>query len=113
MLSALFVAGAMLAQAQPFPAGPPEAAPPPAPAAAAQSGKTVSPLVIAPDTTDKPAPSLKKYVLVCRDEAVLGTLFPKKVCATQAQFAERQREDQKEVREWQALRPYKDPSSSK
>ncbi|THD65050.1 hypothetical protein [Phenylobacterium sp.] len=109
MLTAL-IAATVLALAGPAvtsrPQDPSAAAPVEPPAAAAPEGKTVSPLVIAPQAP-APAPDLKKYLLVCHDEPVLGSLFPKQVCATQAQRKERRDIDQAEVRRWQALRPGK------
>lgn len=79
--------------------------PSPAEAAAAPNGKTVSPLTVTPGL--KPNIDVRKNTVVCHEEPVLGSHFPKKVCATQAQLDQRTREDQEQVREWQALRPYK------
>jgi hypothetical protein len=38
---------------------------------------------------------------------VLGSLFPKEICAKREDIAQRRREDQQYVRETQALRPFK------
>ena len=110
MLTVL-IAAAIFAQATPAAGPSPEDSPavvigPRTPAAAAPNGKTVSPLIIEPDAK-APAPDIKKYTLVCHDEPVLGTLFPKKICATQAQINDRRDIDQDTVRKMQALRPGK------
>jgi hypothetical protein len=76
----------------------------PSPAAAPAS--TVSPVTVnGKKASAKPDGS----EVVCRTEPVLGTLFPKKICASRDQFAERTRQDQKETREATNLRPYKIP----
>jgi hypothetical protein len=112
MLTVL-IAAAIFAQATPAAGPSPEDSPavvigPRTPAAAAPNGKTVSPLVIAPEANaPPPGVDIKKYTLVCHDETVLGSLFPKKVCATRAEFNERRDIDQDEVRRMQALRPGK------
>jgi hypothetical protein len=110
MLTAL-IAAVIFVQAAPAAAPSPESSPaavavPSAPNAAPPDGKTVSPLIIEPDAK-APAPDIKKYTLICHDEAVLGSLLPKKVCATQAQFKDRRDIDQETVRRMEALRPGK------
>jgi hypothetical protein len=87
----------MLQQAAPVAAS--AAAAPPAPAAT-----TVSPAVVA---GKKPAADPNQ--VVCRTEAVIGTLFPKKTCATRKELAERAVEDQQATRQATAIRPYADP----
>ena len=78
-----------------------------APQAVAPPGTTISPAEV---TAPKPkAAEVKKNQLICRDEPVLGTLFPKRVCATRSEITERQRWDQKDTRESTNLRPWKDP----
>ncbi|HEY3949976.1 hypothetical protein [Phenylobacterium sp.] len=72
--------------------------------AAAPSGPTASPLTVTPKVPDKV--EIQKRRLVCQDEPVLGTLFPKRVCATQEEITERRRVDQAATRQAQALRPY-------
>jgi hypothetical protein len=93
MLGAILTATILFAQAAPETTPPAAAAPPPA--------GSVSPLTV----TGKKAEAEKE--VVCHSEPVLGSLFPKKVCATRQALAERTREDQERVREWTALRPYK------
>src|SRR6202000_2856612 len=44
--------------------------------------------------------------VVCRSETVLGTLFPKRFCATRGEMAERTRQDQDQLRKDTSLRPY-------
>ncbi|HEX5263351.1 MAG TPA: hypothetical protein VFW13_07480, partial [Phenylobacterium sp.] len=83
----------------PAPAAPPSAAP------GAAAGKTVSPVVVTP--IPQPTFEAKKNTVVCHDEQVLGSMFPKKVCATETQRAERRSEDQEQLRQWTALKPYK------
>jgi hypothetical protein len=51
------------------------------------------------------APSAKSQ-MVCQSEPVLGSLFPKKICATREETAQRRDVDQAETRKAQALRPY-------
>ena len=102
MIGAVLTAALLLAQASPDAAAAPAAASPP-PAAAPASGNAVSPLTV---TGGKP-PAEDPHEVVCHSEVLLGSLFPKKVCASRQALTERKREDQAEVRRWQALRPYK------
>ena len=70
---------------------------------AAPGGKTVSPLLIAP--VAKPSASdIQKYTMVCHNETVLGSMFPKKVCASQAQSTERRDIDQAAVRQMEVIK---------
>ncbi|WP_394764356.1 hypothetical protein [Phenylobacterium sp.] len=90
MIAVVFAAAVVLAQAAP--AAAPNASAPPASTPHGVSGVTV--------TGDKP----KKRVVdptevICHKEAVLGSLFPKQVCAQRQEFAQRTREDQKDVRD--------------
>jgi hypothetical protein len=78
-------------------------------AAAAAPSSTVSPVTVNGSPTAVKAHGSE---MVCRDEPVLGTLFPKRICASRDQFAERQREDQKEARESTNLRPFKDEANN-
>lgn len=105
MISAIFAAAIMFAQATPAVAAPDTAAAavPPASTPHGVSGVTV--------TGEKPkkgAPDPKE--VVCHKERVMGTLFPKEICARREDIADRQRVDQKTVRDSQALRPWKDPA---
>jgi hypothetical protein len=95
MISALLIAAAMFAQAAP--ASDPS---PPAPPAA-QSPKDLSGVTV----TAKKKTDVDQKEVVCHSEAVLGSMFPKKVCASREAFAERRNVDQAEVRRWTALRP--------
>jgi hypothetical protein len=105
MISAILSAAALLLlQAAPNAA----AASAPAPAAAASApGAPVSPVTV----TGKKDPNLAAKEVVCHKEPVMGTLFPREVCARRDEIAERRRVDQATTRETQALRPWRDPSS--
>lgn len=93
--------GAVLATAMLFAQASPAAEPPPS---APGTGNVVTPLVVTPD---KPAAKGQDpNELVCHSEVLLGSLFPKKICARRGELAERKQVDQAEVRKWQALRPY-------
>jgi len=96
MISLLLAAGVLFAQAEPA------AAPAPPPAAHAVSPVTV---------TGKKAKALDPNEVVCRKEPVLGSLFPKEICATRQELADRRNLDQASTRQSQALRPWKDPAS--
>ena len=69
--------------------------------------KTVSPVTVSPETQRKLKDEVAKRELVCTNEKVIGSLFPKQVCATKEEFAERRAYDQAELKRAQALRPYK------
>ena len=79
MITIIFAAAALLAEVTP--AAPPPAAPP---AAAA------TPVA-------KPDPRVNKLGLICRNEAVLGSRFPKKVCFTPADLAVRTQDDRADL----------------
>ena len=120
MLSAL-AAVVIFAQAAPdaaqSSAAPPLAAPTPAEGAKGVittsmtttpqvKAKTVSPVEISPEQR-KLNDEVAKRQLVCEKQQVIGTLFPKQVCATKEEIADRRNLDQAEVRKMQALRPYR------
>jgi hypothetical protein len=69
--------------------------------AAPPAAGSVSPLTV----TGKKADAEKQ--VVCHSEPVLGSLFPKTVCASRQAQAERTRDDQEQVREMTALKPFK------
>jgi hypothetical protein len=103
MVGAVLIASVLLAQAAPDAAAQPAVG-----AAAAVKATVVSPVTV---TATKPADAATSGdELVCRNEAVLGTLFPKKVCARRADRMERRRVDQAEIRRDQAQRPWRDPA---
>ena len=100
MISAFLMAAAIFAQAQPAAAAAPSTAAPSAapPAAGAPhdvSGVTVTGQKKGSDPTE----------VVCHSEPVLGSMFPKKVCASRGALAERRDQDQADLRKWTALRP--------
>jgi hypothetical protein len=105
VIKVLLTAAVLLAQAAPSLAqtnsSDPAAAPSPPPATAGKNlgGVTVTGKKVAPG-----APDPKE--VVCHREPVLGSLFPKEVCARREDIAERRRVDQQTTRETQALRPY-------
>lgn len=72
---------------------------------AAEPAKTVSPVVVTP--TPLPGVEAAQSTVICKDEPVLGSLFPKKVCATRRELQQRTQQDQDEVRRIQAYRPEK------
>ncbi|MBS0363762.1 MAG: hypothetical protein JSR98_20510 [Proteobacteria bacterium] len=71
---------------------------------APKEGKTVAPLTVT--GTPQAKAVVANNTMVCHNEPVLGSLFPKKVCATKSEIADRKAVDQAEIRKWQALRPY-------
>jgi hypothetical protein len=101
MIAALFAASVVMFQAAP--AAEPSAAPPASTAARGVTGVTVT-----GEKAKKNAPDPKE--VICHREPVLGSLFPKEVCARREDIADRKRLDQKYVRDSQALRPWRDPS---
>src|ERR1700744_1326182 len=101
MLLVLGAAAILFAQAQPDAAPRPAAAP--APAVVAPNGKTVSPLVVTPEA--KPTTEGKQNTTVCHNETVVGSMFPKKVCATNAQPQEPRDVDQAESRQCVRSKP--------
>ena len=102
MFSAILAATVLLVQAAPAAT---ESSVSPS-AAAPAGGTAVSPVTVTGVKPAKAAP--KPDELVCRTEVVLGTLFPKKICARRDELADRQRTDQAELRRNTALRPWKD-----
>lgn len=81
----------------PAPANPAPANPAPTPASAPTanaSGVTV--IGPKPLTAEQ-----QKKIVVCHEEPVLGSHFPKKVCATQQALEDRQRDDQQVARDFQ------------
>jgi hypothetical protein len=101
MISVIFAAAVLFAQAEPAAAS---AANPPA---AAPTPGAVSPVTV----TGKKKTQADPNEVVCHSEPVLGTLFPKRVCATRQEIADRRNVDQASTRQSQALRPWKDPAS--
>ena len=90
MISAVFAAAALLMQAAP--AADPAAAPGAAPAPAASGSHSVSPLTV---TGKKQVEADKDpNETICHSENVIGSRFPKKVCATRRELAERKQQDQ-------------------
>jgi hypothetical protein len=87
MISAIFAAGLLFMQAQPTadPATAPAAAPTP-------SGHAVSPLTVT--SRKQQSGDLNPAEVVCHSESVIGSRFPKKVCASRRELAERRQEDQ-------------------
>jgi invasion protein IalB len=96
MIAAILAVTVLFAQAAPTVAPAP-------PTGAAPAGSTVSPATV----TGKKAAAVNPNEVVCRREPVLGSLFPKEVCATRQQLTERTRIDQQQTREAGNLRPYK------
>jgi hypothetical protein len=90
MLNAAFAAAVLLLQIAP-------AATPPAPAPAA-----VSPVIV---KGQKPSVAEDNQV-ICHSEKVIGSLFPRQVCATKAQLADRRFQDRQDLERGTALRPY-------
>jgi hypothetical protein len=102
MIFAVLAAGAFLYQAAP-------AAAPPASTAPATSTKDVTSVVV---TGKRPSTDIGDgKEVICHNETVIGTLFPKKICARREEILGRKREDQAELRRNTALRPWKDPAS--
>lgn len=96
-MAALFV----LAQAPA--AGAVDAAPVPAASVAAPpAAKTVSPVTVTPTKPISKRREADPNAVTCHDELPPGTRFAIRVCATNRQFAERTRDQQELVREWQS-----------
>jgi hypothetical protein len=76
---------------------------------AAAPAKSVSPVTVTGQ--GGPAKVDDSATVVCHDEKVLGTLFPKRICGRKDELAARTREDQAEHRRNTALRPWRDPAS--
>jgi hypothetical protein len=84
------------AAAQGFGQVPIAAAPPEAPA---PGGKDVTGVTV---TGKKPtATDFSSKEVVCHSEAVIGSLFPKKVCATKGELALRRQNDQEVARRFE------------
>ncbi|MBS0363132.1 MAG: hypothetical protein JSR98_17280 [Proteobacteria bacterium] len=82
-----------------------QAAPASSPAPAGIPGtRSVSPLTVTPTPQEKAQVAQKK--LICSDEQVLGTLFPKRMCGTAEEIEDHKRESQEYLRKAQAFRPY-------
>jgi invasion protein IalB len=90
-------ASLVLAQAAPVAEAPAAAAPAPA------AGRDLSGVTV----TGKTKPDENSKEVVCHSETVLGSMFPKKVCASRQAFTERRREDQKWLRDSTLLNPLK------
>jgi hypothetical protein len=108
VIKVLFAAAVLLAPAAPVFAQttePAAAAAPPAPPPAPKSGKDLGGVTVTGKKVAPGAPDPKE--VVCHREPVLGSLFPKEICAKREDIAQRRREDQQYVRETQALRPFK------
>jgi len=80
----------------------------PGPAAAAKpaaSGADVSGVTV----TGKRIPESQRdpNEVLCHDETPIGSRFPKKVCATRQQYAERRQMDQEQLYEWTLGKPLK------
>ncbi|HLZ76099.1 hypothetical protein [Phenylobacterium sp.] len=105
MIGAIFsTAVLLLLQAAPeaaAPASTPVSAPTAAPATHAVSPVTV--------TSGRKASAPDPAEMICHKEPVIGSLFPKEVCARRDEIAERRRVDQATTRAAQAQRPWKDP----
>jgi hypothetical protein len=104
MLGALFTVAALFAQAAPdsAPASPPASA---APATATASTPPHGVSGVTVTAKPKAKGDVDPKEVVCHSEAVLGSMFPKKVCASREAIADRRNVDQAEVRRWTALRP--------
>ena len=98
MFRVVFVAAAVLTLAAPAFAQTPDPAP------AARSGKDLGGVTVTGKKVSPGAPDPKE--IVCHREPVLGSLFPKEICARREDIAERRRQDQKDTREATNLRPY-------
>jgi hypothetical protein len=91
MLNAASAAALLLVQAAPA-ASPPSATTPAA----------VSPVIV---KGQKPSVTEDNQV-VCHSEKVIGSLFPRQICATKAQLADRRFQDRQDLERGTALRPY-------
>ncbi len=91
MFSAVFAAALLFMQATP--------AATPAPAETPPAASTVSPVSV----TGKKQAAVDKNPneVICHSEAVIGSLFPKKVCASRREMDERRANDQKVAADFQ------------
>jgi len=103
MIAIVFAAAVVMAQAAPAAdaANGPSAAPP-----AAKTPKDLSGVTVQGESLKKRAPPDPKEV-VCHKETVIGSMFPKTVCAQRQEFAQRTREDQKDLRDSLLYNPLK------
>ncbi len=108
MIKAIFAAAILLAQAAPVAA---QTATSSAAATPVGSPKDISGVTVTGKKTT--TRTLDPNEIICHKEQVLGTLFPKEVCARREDLAERRRTDQASTRESQALRPWKDEATAK
>jgi hypothetical protein len=95
MIAAILVASMMFAEAAP------SAAPP-----ASKTPTSVSGVTVTGEASKKRAPPDPKEV-VCHKEPVMGSLFPKTICAQRQEVAQRTREDQKDIRDMLQYNPLK------
>ena len=98
MVAGQIAAAVLLAQAASAPA--PTTAPVARPGAAA-APTTVSPIVVSPKVTISKRRDVDPDEVTCHKELPPGTRFAIQVCATNRQFAERSRDQQELLREWQ------------
>ncbi|HEX3888333.1 MAG TPA: hypothetical protein VHW05_12610 [Phenylobacterium sp.] len=97
MLNAVFAATALLLQA----------APTAAPVITPASAPVAAQAPISPVTVQGQKKSVvEDNKIICRKEQVLGTLFPREVCARKSEIEERRRVDQAELQRGTALHPY-------
>jgi hypothetical protein len=92
MISALFAAAALFMQVTPAAVQAPAAAAPP-------GSSAVSPVTV--NGKKAAAADLSQSEVICHSEAVIGSLFPKKVCASRREITERKREDRQTVEDFQ------------
>ena len=92
ILSAMFAASILLADTTPAAAAAAAAVSPPA------AANTVSPATVT--AAPKAAPANKPRV-VCRTEAVTGSMFPKKTCYTTDQMAQRRQDERQNLEHMQ------------
>jgi len=89
MISAILATALLMAQAAP----------------AGDAGASASPPPSAPGATAAvaPAKAQKSDELICHSEEVLGTRFPKKICYTRSELADRSRQDQENLNHMQSM----------
>jgi hypothetical protein len=104
MISSLLAAAAIFAQAAPA-AAPAAAADPAATPPAAQAPPSSAPHDVSGVTVAGAKKGSDQKEMVCHTEPVLGSMFPKKVCASREASAERRKNDQADVRAFSAIRP--------
>jgi hypothetical protein len=93
MISAMFAASVLLLQAAPA------ASTAPAPALGPAGSSAVSPVTVT--SKKQQAADLNPNETICHSEAVIGSLFPKKVCATRRELADRRQQDQQQAQDFQ------------